>query len=215
MILKKKQLQASHVSPCSLKHHITDLQQQLKVAWNGVFRGNVSGVPITALICDACDYTYVNKDFINEVATKVAQHGIEYWDKVTLHELNVPQTCPKCISGGLRKETDILDVWFDSGISHYAVLQQDKSLQYPADMYLEGKDQHRGWFQSSLLTSMIIEETPCMKTIVTHGFTVDQQGRKMSKSLGNVVSPQEIIDDLGTDGLRLWASSIDNSGDPV
>ena len=82
-------------------------------------------------------------------------------------------------------------------------------------MYLEGKDQHRGWFQSSLLTSMILEQTPCTKTIVTHGFTVDQQGRKMSKSLGNVVSPQEIIERLGTDGLRLWAASVDNSGDAV
>lgn len=173
------------------------------------------GVPITALICDACDYTYINKEFINDVAIKVAQQGIEYWDKVTLDELKAPTTCPECISGGLRKETDILDVWFDSGISHYAILQQHAALQYPADMYLEGKDQHRGWFQSSLLTSMIIEETPCMQTIVTHGFTVDEQGRKMSKSLGNVVSPQEMIDRLGTDGLRLWAASIDNSGDAV
>jgi len=173
------------------------------------------GVPIPALICDTCDYTYINKDFINDVATKVAQHGIEYWDTVTLKELNVPQTCPVCVSGKLRKETDILDVWFDSGISHYAVLQQNSTLQYPADIYLEGKDQHRGWFQSSLLTSMIIEKTPCMKTIVTHGFTVDEQGRKMSKSLGNVMSPQEMIDRLGTDGLRLWAASIDNSGDAV
>ena len=173
------------------------------------------GVPITALICTACDYTYINKDFINEVATQVAQQGIEYWDKVTLDELNTSTTCPECITGGLRKETDILDVWFDSGISHYAVLQQNPALQYPADMYLEGKDQHRGWFQSSLLTSMIIEKTPCMKTIVTHGFTVDQQGRKMSKSLGNVVVPQEMIDRLGTDGLRLWAASIDNAGDAV
>ncbi len=173
------------------------------------------GVPITALICNACDYTYINKEFINDIASNVTQHGIEYWDKVSLDELNVPTACPQCITGGLQKETDILDVWFDSGISHYAVLQQNPALQYPADMYLEGKDQHRGWFQSSLLTSMITEENPCMKTIVTHGFTVDQQGRKMSKSLGNVVSPQEMIERLGTDGLRLWAASIDNSGDAV
>ena len=173
------------------------------------------GVPITALICNACDYTYINKDFISDIAAKVAQQGIEYWDTVSLDELNVPATCPECITGSMRKETDILDVWFDSGISHYAVLKQNPALRYPADMYLEGKDQHRGWFQSSLLTSMIIEETPCMKAIVTHGFTVDQQGRKMSKSLGNVVSPQEMIERLGTDGLRLWAASIDNAGDAV
>jgi isoleucyl-tRNA synthetase len=105
-------------------------------------------------------------------------------------------------------------VWFDSGVSHYAVLHNPE-LAYPADMYLEGKDQHRGWFQSSLLTSMIIEKRPCTKTIVTHGFTVDEQGRKMSKSIGNVVAPQDVIEQLGTDVLRLWASSIDNSGDAV
>jgi isoleucyl-tRNA synthetase len=203
-------------------------------------RQRVWGIPIPALICDSCDYTYINKEFINEIAQKVAQEGIEYWDNVSLESLtctkpnlssiapNSPQealnkllqqvpliTCPQCSVGCLRKETDILDVWFDSGISHYAVLKQNPALQYPADMYLEGKDQHRGWFQSSLLTSMIIEQTPCTKTIVTHGFTVDEQGRKMSKSLGNVVAPQEIIDRLGTDGLRLWASSVDNSGDAV
>jgi len=127
-----------------------------------------------------------------------------------------PETrCLQCSMGELRKETDILDVWFDSGVSHYAVLKQNPDLAYPADMYLEGKDQHRGWFQSSLLTSMILEETPCTKTIVTHGFTVDAQGRKMSKSLGNVVSPAEMIEKLGTDGLRLWAATVDNAGDAV
>jgi isoleucyl-tRNA synthetase len=200
------------------------------------------GVPIPALICDTCDFVHTNKEFINDVAKGVAKKGIEYWDTVSVEALLNPgmgaatdpitgtvyassitsifritpeSRCPQCVTGELRKETDILDVWFDSGISHYAVLQNNPALQYPADMYLEGKDQHRGWFQSSLLTSMIIEETPCMKTIVTHGFTVDQQGRKMSKSLGNVVSPQEMIERIGTDGLRLWAASIDNSGDAV
>lgn len=205
-------------------------------------RQRVWGVPIPALICDACDFVYTNKEFIAEVARKVAKEGIEYWDKVAVEALLNPgfgsatdpitgmvyassvnsifritpeSRCPQCTIGELRKETDILDVWFDSGISHYAVLQQNPALQYPADMYLEGKDQHRGWFQSSLLTSMIIEQSPCTKTIVTHGYTVDAQGRKMSKSLGNGVAPQEIMDQIGTDGLRLWASSIDNAGDVV
>src|SRR5579872_576442 len=178
------------------------------------------GVPITALICESCDHTYITKEFIAEVAAHVAQHGIEYWDKVSLDELNVPITCSQCMVGRLRKETDILDVWFDSGISHYAVLSNPAlaslgQVGYPADMYLEGKDQHRGWFQSSLLTSMIIEGTPCMKTIVTHGYTVDDKGRKMSKSLGNGITSQEVIDKLGTDGLRLWSSSIDTAGDVV
>ncbi len=173
------------------------------------------GVPIPALICDSCDYVHTNKEFIDNVAQHVTQKGIEYWDTASVDLLVDNSTCPQCITGCLRKETDILDVWFDSGVSHYAVLKQNPALAYPADMYLEGKDQHRGWFQSSLLTSMILEETPCTKTIVTHGFTVDAQGRKMSKSLGNVVSPGEMIEKLGTDGLRLWASTIDNAGDAV
>lgn len=174
------------------------------------------GTPIIALICDACGYTYTNKGFIEEIATFVAQEGIEYWDTVSVDSLVKDSgTCPQCITGVLRKERDILDVWFDSGVSHYAVLQQNPELGYPADMYLEGKDQHRGWFQSSLLTSMVIEQVPCTKTILTHGFTVDEEGRKMSKSIGNVVAPQDVIDKLGTDVLRLWASSVDNAGDAV
>jgi isoleucyl-tRNA synthetase len=168
------------------------------------------------LICDACDYVHTNKEFIDEVAKGVTQSGIEYWDTVSVETLLAGSvSCPQCTTGLLRKETDILDVWFDSGVSHYAVLKSNPDLAYPADMYLEGKDQHRGWFQSSLLTSMILEETPCTKTIVTHGFTVDAQGRKMSKSLGNVVSPAEMIEKLGTDGLRLWAATVDNAGDAI
>ncbi len=197
------------------------------------------GVPIPALICDTCDFVLINREFIDEIAKNVAREGIEYWDKVPVDQLVQDRfpgmgfggkksssflnliveaitatTCPNCSTGFLRKETDILDVWFDSGVSHYAVLH-NPDLAYPADMYLEGKDQHRGWFQSSLLTSMIIEQTPCVKTIVTHGYTVDEQGRKMSKSLGNVVLPQDIINTIGTDGLRLWTSSIDTASDPV
>jgi isoleucyl-tRNA synthetase len=174
------------------------------------------GVPITALICTSCDYTYINKEFIDNVANYIEKQGIEYWDGVDINTL-LPESmsCPQCANVGFKKETDILDVWFDSGVSHFAVLKKNKELAYPADMYLEGKDQHRGWFQSSLLTSMILERTPCTRTIVTHGFTVDEHGRKMSKSVGNVVSPQQMIEKLGTDGLRLWAASIDNAGDAV
>ncbi|HSC24883.1 MAG TPA: isoleucine--tRNA ligase [Candidatus Babeliales bacterium] len=180
-----------------------------------ISRQRTWGVPITALICDNCDYTYINKDFIDDIANNIAKKGIEYWDTIVLEKI-IPTSliCPQC-AHCLRKETDILDVWFDSGISHYAVLQKNSALQYPADIYIEGKDQHRGWFQSSLLTSMAIEQTPSMKTIITHGFTVDEQGRKMSKSLGNVVSPQEVIDQLGTDGLRLWVASVDITGDAI
>lgn len=174
------------------------------------------GVPIPALICTNCDYTYSNPELIKKVADNVAQKGIEYWDDATVEEL-LPNKyeCPNCTHTTFKKENDILDVWFDSGVSHYAVLSQNPALAFPANMYLEGKDQHRGWFQSSLLTSVVLEDKAPMREIVTHGFTVDAQGRKMSKSLGNVVSPQEMINELGTDGLRLWASSIDISGEAV
>ncbi|MDP3888995.1 MAG: isoleucine--tRNA ligase, partial [bacterium] len=179
-------------------------------------RQRVWGVPIPAIICTQCDYTYTTKELIEKVASEVEQRGIEYWDTVEISHLVAKDfSCPNCKSGSLKKEQDILDVWFDSGVSHFAVLRQNPVLAFPADMYIEGKDQHRGWFQSSLLTSMVLSGKPPMKTIVTHGFTVDEKGRKMSKSLGNVVSPQEMIDNLGTDGVRLWSASIDCSGEAV
>ncbi|MFI5332936.1 MAG: isoleucine--tRNA ligase [Candidatus Babeliales bacterium] len=179
-------------------------------------RQRVWGVPIPALLCTKCDYTYITQGLIERVAEGVEQEGIEYWDSVEVEQL-LPKgfACPLCTTTVFKKEYDILDVWFDSGISHYAVLRKNPELQFPADMYIEGKDQHRGWFQSSLLTALVIEGVAPMRTIVTHGYTVDAQGRKMSKSLGNGVDPQDIINQLGTDGLRLWASSIDNSGDVV
>ena len=174
------------------------------------------GVPIPALICTECDYTYSTPELINKVADEVAKKGIEYWDDVFVESLLAPGfKCPSCKMSNFKKEYDILDVWFESGVSHYAVLHTGDQQQFPANMYLEGKDQHRAWFQSSLLTGMVLEKQPPMKEIVTHGFTVDAQGRKMSKSIGNVVSPQEMIDQLGTDGLRIWASSIDISGEAV
>lgn len=173
------------------------------------------GVPIPALICTFCDHTYSTSELINRVADGVAKHGIEYWDEVSADELLQGYKCPNDRDGIFRKEFDILDVWFESGVSHYAVLHSGDQQQFPANMYLEGKDQHRAWFQSSLLTGMVLNNQPPMREIVTHGFTVDAQGRKMSKSIGNVVSPQEMIDQLGTDGLRIWASSIDISGEAV
>lgn len=174
------------------------------------------GVPIPALICAECDYTHSTPELINKVADEVAKHGIEYWDEVSVESLLAPAfKCPQCKMANFKKEFDILDVWFESGVSHYAVLHSGNQQQFPANMYLEGKDQHRAWFQSSLLTGMVLNNQPPMREIVTHGFTVDAQGRKMSKSIGNVVSPQEMIDQLGTDGLRIWASSIDISGEAV
>ncbi len=179
-------------------------------------RQRVWGVPIPAVIHDKTDYVYTSQELIDKVAYHVSQEGIEWWDKAEIADL-LPDdfdfnTYPL---KELRKEQDILDVWFESGASFYAVLLQREQLAFPADMYLEGSDQHRAWFQSSLLISMVLEDKPPMKQLVTHGFTVDEQGRKMSKSIGNVIAPQEMIDILGTDGLRLWVSSIDTSGDAV
>lgn len=176
-------------------------------------RQRVWGTPITALLCQGCDTPIINQRLLLYAADHIEKHGIEWWDTVSVQELMPLVDSCFCGSTDFKKEMDILDVWFDSGVSHQAVLR--KHNQFPADIYLEGKDQHRGWFQSSLLSSMVLEGTPPMKTIMTHGFTVDAQGRKMSKSLGNTVSPEEMVKRLGTDGLRLWAAMIDCSGEAV
>jgi len=122
-------------------------------------------------------------------------------------------SCPECGSKDFNKEKDILDVWFDSGVSHAAVLERNPMIGWPADMYLEGSDQHRGWFQSSLITSLGNKGRAPYKIVLTHGFTVDGQGRKMSKSLGNVIAPQEIIKSNGADIVRLWVSAEDYRDD--
>ncbi len=171
------------------------------------------GVPIPAISCLDCNEVHISTSMIEKVAQGVEHAGIEYWDQVAVHELLA--ACVKCGSKNLVKESDILDVWFDSGVSHFAMLSENVGMLYPADLYLEGKDQHRGWFQSSLLTSLALHDEPCMKEILTHGFTVDEKGRKMSKSLGNVVSPDDIIKELGNDGLRLWVASNDYDSDPI
>lgn len=173
------------------------------------------GVPIVALVSRQGE-VYLEPAFIEAIAAKIESDGIEYWDTVTLAQLRDEGLLPKNFPlEEWRKETDILDVWFDSGVSHYAVLAQRPELQVPADLYVEGLDQHRGWFQSSLLTGIVVEGRAPMKAIMTHGFTVDEQGRKMSKSLGNVVDPLQVVEQLGTDGLRVWAASIGIEGDAV
>ena len=179
-------------------------------------RQRVWGVPIVAALCKACNVAFTDLQLIEKVAQGISQAGIEYWDSVDLQTL-LPKdaACQSCQSTEFEKEKDILDVWFESGVSHYSVLKNNEELAYPADIYLEGSDQHRAWFQSSLLTSLVLENAPCFKTIATHGYTVDAKGHKMSKSLGNVTAPQEIIEQMGTDGLRLWATSIDLSSDAV
>ena len=190
-----------------------------------ISRQRTWGVPITAVICDNCGYAHLDSKFINSIANKVEKDGIEFWDLVTIKELvdfdilSKNFSCKSCNNKDIskfRKESDILDVWFDSGISSFAVLQQDlKNLAFPADLYLEGSDQHRGWFQSSLLSSMVLNDKSQTKTIVTHGFTVDEKGYKMSKSLGNVIAPDEIIKKYSRDILRLFVSSVDYQNDIV
>ena len=172
------------------------------------------GVPIPAVHCTKCAHVFTNVELIEKTAQGIEKDGIEYWDRVMVHDLG-KFSCPKCQHEQVGKEHDILDVWFESGVSHYAVLYNNPTQAFPASMYLEGKDQHRAWFQSSLLTGLVLENEAPMKEILTHGFTVDEKGKKMSKSLGNVVTPQEIMDQVGTDGLRLWVASSDCSSDPI
>ncbi len=179
-------------------------------------RQRVWGTPIVAFICEACDHGWVNNKALDMITQKIEEQGMEYWDSATVKELlGASARCPLCESVNIAKEQAILDVWFDSGVSHFAVLKRNSELSFPADMYLEGVDQHRGWFQSSLLTSVVLEGQQFTKTIATHGYTVDAKGHKMSKSLGNVVLPEDMIKKVGTDGLRLWASSIDMESDAV
>ena len=195
-------------------------RNHLKAAISGrlewcLSRQRVWGTPIIAVICIACDTEHTSLEMIEYVAKKIAIGGIEVWNDVDVNELIDSDFTCTCGSQTFKKEQDILDVWFDSGVTHQTVLKKNSALGYPADLYLEGVDQHRGWFQSSLLTSMMYGDIAPFKMVATHGFTVDEKGRKMSKSLNNGVEPQQLIDRLGTDGLRLWASSINMEGDAL
>ncbi|WP_111658194.1 isoleucine--tRNA ligase [Isoalcanivorax indicus] len=149
---------------------------------------------------------------IEAVAKKVEVAGIDAWFELDAEAFLAEQGLGADASR-YQKVTDTLDVWFDSGVTHFCVLDQNPALSQPADLYLEGSDQHRGWFQSSLLTSLAIRNTPPYKTVLTHGFTVDEDGRKMSKSLGNVIAPQEVTSTLGADILRLWVAATDYRGE--
>ncbi|WP_147821511.1 isoleucine--tRNA ligase [Salidesulfovibrio onnuriiensis] len=168
------------------------------------------GVPISALICEDCDESWFDAQWVYDICDKYAKHptGCDYWFEAPIEEL-VPEglTCPKCGGNHWKRETDILDVWFDSGTSYAAVVEQREETTYPADLYLEGSDQHRGWFHSSLLASMGTRDVPPYKAVLTHGYVVDGDGRKMSKSIGNVIAPQEIIDKYGAEILRMWVSA--------
>ncbi|MBD2561825.1 MULTISPECIES: isoleucine--tRNA ligase [Nostoc] len=178
------------------------------------------GVPIPVFYDEATGEPLLNEETINYVQGIIAEKGSDAWWELSVEEL-LPESY-RNNGKSYRRGTDTMDVWFDSGSSWAAVAQQRPELRYPADIYLEGSDQHRGWFQSSLLTSVAVNDIAPYKTVLTHGFALDEQGRKMSKSEGNVVDPNTIIEGgknqkvepaYGADILRLWVSSVDYSGD--
>ena len=179
-----------------------------------ISRQRIWGVPIPIFYCEDCGAEIINEETIKNVADIFRKEGADAWYE---HEagdlLPAGYKCPKCGSVHFKKETDIMDVWFDSGSTHAAVLDNRDYLRSPADLYLEGADQYRGWFQSSLLTSVATKGVAPYKTIVTHGWVVDGEGKKMSKSLGNTIIPEDIVNQYGADILRLWVASSDYHAD--
>ncbi len=173
------------------------------------------GVPITVIICAKCkSYAVTTPEVFEAIAKEVEQGGADVWfAKEVADFLPADTTCPDCGGSEFDKETDILDVWFDSGSTHACVLEQRAELATPADLYLEGSDQHRGWFQSSLLESVGTRGVAPFRGVLTHGFVVDASGNKMSKSRGNVIAPQKVIQQMGADILRLWVAAADYSAD--
>lgn len=173
-----------------------------------VSRQRTWGVPITLFVHKETQELHPDTAaLVEQVALRIEQDGIDAWFELEAAELLGDD------AANYDKVTDTLDVWFDSGVTHHAVLREREELRFPADLYLEGSDQHRGWFQSSLKTSMTINDEPPYKQVLTHGFTVDADGRKMSKSLGNVIPPQQVMNSLGADVLRLWVAATDFSAE--
>lgn len=177
------------------------------------------GVPIPAFYCDDCGKWIITPETMKKVEEIVEKEGTDAWWAHSAEEL-LPEgfKCPHCGGTHFHKEKDIMDVWFDSGSTWNGVLRYPheeswKDMSYPCDLYLEGSDQHRGWFHSSLLTSVAVNGHAPYKAVLTHGFTMDGEGRKMSKSVGNVVAPQDVINKYGADVMRLWISSVDYQGD--
>ncbi|HNR12529.1 MAG TPA: isoleucine--tRNA ligase [Thermodesulfobacteriota bacterium] len=172
------------------------------------------GVPIVAFYCSSCREPLVRKDVIDHVADIFEKEGADAWFSREAAEL-LPRgiACPACGGQAFEKEKDILDVWFDSGVSYAAVAKSRKNISLPVDLYLEGSDQHRGWFQSSLLTGSMNRGMAPYKTVLTHGFVVDGEGKKMSKSQGNIIHPNDVITKYGAEVLRLWVAAEDYRDD--
>ena len=179
-----------------------------------ISRQRTWGVPIPIFYCEKCNKEVINKETISHIQELFRENGSDIWfAKDDMDLIRHGLKCEDCGSEKFTKETDIMDVWFDSGSSHRAVLKTRKDLSWPAYLYLEGSDQHRGWFNSSLNTSVATTGKAPYKAVLTHGFLVDEKGRKMSKSLGNGIDPLDVIKDMGADILRLWVSSADYRSD--
>lgn len=178
-----------------------------------ISRQRIWGVPIPIFYCKECDKELINDESINAVKTLFKEKGSDAWYEYDAKDILPSGLRCACGCTEFEKETDIMDVWFDSGSSHAAVLETNGDLQWPADMYLEGSDQHRGWFQSSLLTSVATRGKAPYKTVLTHGYVIDEEKRKMSKSLGNGIDPAEVCKEYGADILRLWVASSDYTTD--
>ena len=175
-----------------------------------ISRQRAWGVPIPALSCEGCGHSMLTPAIVERAATAFANSSADAWYEEPIATF-VPEglTCESCGGTTFERERDILDVWFDSGCSHEAVLAKRPDLQWPADLYLEGTDQYRGWFQSSMLVGLGTRDKAPYVGVLTHGFVVDERGRKMSKSLGNTVAPQQVIQEHGAEVLRLWVSMVD------
>jgi isoleucyl-tRNA synthetase len=179
-----------------------------------ISRQRVWGVPIVAFYCEGCAQPFIEKRVLDGVVAQFREHTSDIWYSRSVAELMGPGCqCAKCGGASFRKESDILDVWFDSGSSHLAVLTAKNGLTWPSDMYVEGGDQFRGWFQSSLLIGVGLKGAAPYRECVTHGWTLDADGRAMSKSLGNIIEPEKIVKKFGADLLRLWVASVDFTED--
>ncbi len=194
------------------KHRIRDMVSQ-RPDWC-ISRQRAWGVPITVLVCNDCGHTIAPPEVFQRVVELVEAEGADAWFRYPIERF-IPKgfSCPHCGGRRFRKVEDILDVWFDSGSSHAAVLEERDELDWPSQMYLEGSDQHRGWFQSSLIEAVATRDRAPFQTVLTHGFVVDGEGKKMSKSMGNVIAPQDVIDKYGADILRLWVAAEDYTED--
>jgi isoleucyl-tRNA synthetase len=179
-----------------------------------ISRQRVWGVPIVVFYCSSCREPMTDSKILHGVVDLFERESADVWFEKTAAELVPAGTrCTKCGYEEFSKENDILDVWFDSGSSHMAVLTKENGLSWPSDMYIEGGDQYRGWFQSSLLIGVALKDAAPFRVTATHGWALDGDGRAMSKSIGNVIAPEEIIKDLGADLLRLWCASVDFTED--